>query len=430
MSAHPSRPSDRRALLALFALALVVRLVALAVLPLNAPDPSHANAAWAWGGETPCLAESLYRGDGFGDPWARGTGPSAWLTPLYPGLLAFAMELFGGVTRATAIALFVAQALASALTCVAIAKLGEALGLARAGRIAAIVFALYPIAIWNAVHTVWDTTFVALGLTLLVWGLCALPREASAKWSVGLGAGYGALLMLNPAPLSIAPAIALVLWLQSGSAARFVRSAALFFVAALAVCLPWMLRNQEVIGTLALRPNFGVELMIGNHDAANGHPEPYKYHPSHVEAELARYRELGEVAYSHECGQRAWQWIAEHPGEFVMLSLRRVQLFWVGDFPLADPRQSAGRGAARDPMSWLKFVAFAAVGVLALIALIRIPLARHHRALLAGILALFGAPYFVTHVSERYRFPIDPLLVLLATALCVAWLDRRRKNAT
>jgi hypothetical protein len=29
-------------------------------------------------------------------------------------------------------------------------------------------------------------------------------------------------------------------------------------------------------------------------------------------------------------------------------------------------------------------------------------------------------------VIERYRFPIEPLIVLMAAYLCMRWIDRRR----
>src|SRR5262245_21929967 len=142
------------------------------------------------------------------------------------------MQVFGGLTRSTAIALFVVQALASAATAVAIAKLGETLGLKRAGRIAALVWALYPIAVWNAVHTVWDTTFTALGLTLVLLSVASLPRAPSPGRVVAAGAALGALLLINPAPLSVAPVLALYVATRAASLSRRVLDFSAFALAA------------------------------------------------------------------------------------------------------------------------------------------------------------------------------------------------------
>jgi hypothetical protein len=45
--------------------------------------------------------------------------------------------------------------------------------------LAAWLFALHPLAIWYAVGTVWDTSFVALGLV----GIAALALEAKRPWT-------------------------------------------------------------------------------------------------------------------------------------------------------------------------------------------------------------------------------------------------------
>ena len=61
---------------------------------------------WTWACEPACLADAVVRGEGLADPFGRDTGPSAWLTPIYPGLLAAAMKLFGGLTPAAATAVY------------------------------------------------------------------------------------------------------------------------------------------------------------------------------------------------------------------------------------------------------------------------------------------------------------------------------------
>ena len=46
--------------------------------------------------ETGSIAHSLATGKGFSNPFLRDTGPTAWLTPVYPLLVAAAFKLFGG----------------------------------------------------------------------------------------------------------------------------------------------------------------------------------------------------------------------------------------------------------------------------------------------------------------------------------------------
>jgi len=402
----------------LFAAALLVRLAA-AVL-LDTPGDAAGLSPWEWGGEAPTLAAALAEGRGFGDPWGQGTGASAWLTPVYPALLAALMIVGGGVTTATAWMLFVLQSLISAATCVLLVVLGRRLGLPRAGALAGWLLAFYPIAIWNAVAVVWDTTLVAFGVTAFLWVLLARGRGGSGPAVSGLA--FGALLFLNPAPAAMLPAV--LLWLALDPERPGLRTGvarcAVFAGCALCVCLPWMVRNRVVLGTWQLRPNFGVELRMGNHDRAEGRPVPFRYHPSHVEEELALYRELGEAAYGRDNAGRALAWIRAHPGRFARLTLRRLRIFWLGELPTSDPRRSDDLAPGRDPTSWIKFLAYFATGAGALLAAFLVDLPREGKILVLGSLALFGAPYYLTHVSERYRFPVDPLLVLLT-----AWLVLR-----
>ena len=407
MSDSPRRPVSRASLGWLFAVALLLRLVVL--VAADTPGEAAGRTPWEWGGEAPTLAAALAEGRGYGDPWGHDTGPSSWLTPPYPWLVAQAMRLGGGVTPTTAWILFALQSLVSAWTCVLIAQLGRRLGQAPAGLLGGWLFAIYPVALWNATGVVWDTTLVACGVTLFLNVL--LARGPAPRGAVLSGLCFGGLLFLNPAPVSLVPAVLAWLFLQRGR--RAWTSAAAFLAAAVLVCLPWMLRNQRELGTLQLRPNFGAELRMGNHDGAHGRPVPWRTHPSHVEAELASYRELGEAGYGRANLRRALDWIRAHPRAFMGLSVHRVQLFWVGQLPGADPRRSGNVDPGADPASWLKFLVFGLTGAGALVALFWVELRRPDRILLIGTLMMFGLPYYLTYVSERYRFPVDPVILLL-----------------
>jgi 4-amino-4-deoxy-L-arabinose transferase-like glycosyltransferase len=402
---------------ALFAFAYAVRMAALCVLPLYHANPGVERSVWHWAAEQGCIAEALYDGRGFADPWGKGTGTTGWLTLPFPGFLALLMELTGGPRPATAVLLYLVQSGASALVCVLIARLGAALGHARAGLIAAVIFAVEPHAVWNSIHTVWDTTWVALGVTWLALALVRLPAQPPVRTLVGYGLGYGALLFLNPAPLALAPIVAYWIWRRSEDRRLALRNVLLVGATAFLVCLPWMARNRLAIGSFALRPNFGVEMMLGNNDRAKGVSISHERHPSNRDEELALYRELGEKAYARDAMRRAKQWIRENPQRFLWLTLHRVQLFWMSEVPWLDPRSSGGRPASSDPQTWLRFVAYALTGALAVVALALVDMAYEHRRLIGGMLALFGLPYYVTHISERYRFPIEPLLLLLCAML-------------
>jgi 4-amino-4-deoxy-L-arabinose transferase-like glycosyltransferase len=272
---------------------------------------------------------------------------------------------------------------------------------------------------------VWDTTFVAFGIVLFIWAAFACTRASWKGWAA-FGAGFGALLLLNPAPLALLPAALLPAWVQRESVSAFVRNVVCFAAVAFVVVVPWMLRNQRALGAFSMRTNLGVELMVGNNDDANGRFQ-IRHHPSNSATEFMRYREMGEVQYSAWAMNEAGTWIAEHPGKFVGLCARRFVYFWIGEDPITDPRSDErGRRAITDVATWIKFIVFALTGVLGVIGALswgRRELGGH---VLVVAFALFPLTYCVTHVLERYRFPIEPLLVLAA----VWWILDLRKGST
>lgn len=376
------------------------------------------------------MAQSLLSDGPYGDPWGQGTGASAWLTPIYPAVVALCMKLGGGVAPLAATWLFAFQALLCGLTALAIRGWGRMLSCPGVGRLAAWAFVFYPLSIWHASQTVWDTTLAAAGCAGFISLLLRVGAAPSPRLSALIGAAYGGLLLINPAPLAIAPAIALYLagdWRAAQGArvrrpgrATLARLAA-WVAATLLVCGPWCLRNQLAIGTVGLRSNLGVELRVGNNDLADSHHQT-AFHPSHTAAELERYREMGEVAYSSWSRRQAFEWIAAHPARFGRLTVRRVRAFWVGEPPWSDPRPQSGGSATGDPKSWLKWVLHAAIGILALLSVCFFARGTHAGRFMRMVVLLYPLPYCFTHVSERYRFPMDPLLVFLGVwGLAAAW---------
>jgi hypothetical protein len=182
------------------------------------------------------------------------------------------------------------------------------------------------------------------------------------------------------------------------------------------VVAPWLVRNWVVLGGFVpLRSNVGLELAVGNRPGVDGRTYSDGFdqvHPYRSDAERARLAELGELAYMREKKQLALTWIAEHPEEFARLSLRRALLFWLSPGePLHLPVQAlVGLGAV---LAWFGLCR-------------RNPLAAQ---ILACALVGAALPYCITHVEQRYRFPIEGLLLLLVCGLGVVLVQRARDFA-
>lgn len=113
-----------RTMLAFWAAFLVrVAYLTLAHTYRTRPFPDHFEYGWEMGR----IARSLATDHGYADPFDGHTGPTAWVAPLYPLLLAFVFKLTGIYTLTSAWILLTLNSLFSALTVFPIAAIGGAL---------------------------------------------------------------------------------------------------------------------------------------------------------------------------------------------------------------------------------------------------------------------------------------------------------------
>ena len=138
-----------------------------------------------FGFEAGRIARSLATGHGYANPFNGMSGPTAWLPPVYPLLMAAAFKVFGVYTRGAALALMVVDSAFSAAIVPAVyeiaARCFDARGIARRGaKYAAPVavwsawmWAVYPAALQYAVHWVWEMSLTAC---LFSWAMVVALR--------------------------------------------------------------------------------------------------------------------------------------------------------------------------------------------------------------------------------------------------------------
>ena len=97
---------------------LAIRLIVMSFLYTVQLDPRQEN--FRFGFETGRIARSIAQGEGFSSPLYVKTGPTAWMTPVYPYIIAGFFKVFGIYTRAAAFAILSFNALTSAVTCLPI----------------------------------------------------------------------------------------------------------------------------------------------------------------------------------------------------------------------------------------------------------------------------------------------------------------------
>ena len=115
-----------------------------------------------FGWEAGRIARALVTGYGYADPFANAflahTGPTAWLPPLYPLLLAAIFRVFGVYTLASAWVLLTIQSAFSAATALATWEIAARCFSRRVALWSAWLWALYPAAMQYAVRWPWEMT--------------------------------------------------------------------------------------------------------------------------------------------------------------------------------------------------------------------------------------------------------------------------------
>src|ERR1700730_3757529 len=155
--------------------------------------------------ETGNIAYSLAHGKGFGAVFRTDTGPTAWLAPIYPLLIAGIFKIFGIFTARAFFAAVFLNILFSSAACVPIYFAGNRVGGLGAASLAAWLWALFPNAIMMPFEWIWDTSLSALLAATILWATLALTESDRIRdWSA-YGMLWGFTLMTSPALGALLP---------------------------------------------------------------------------------------------------------------------------------------------------------------------------------------------------------------------------------
>ena len=426
---EPAQTSAFRRLLPVVLVAFSIRLIVVFFTYRDLPDADKFYEAFGW--EMGWIARALATGHGFSSPYWPWSGPTAMQPPLYPTLLSLVFRLFGVYTLTSGFIILSINSLFSSLTCIAVYFSAKySLG-ARAARIAAWVWALYPFAIYFSAGRVWEYSLTSLLFTTSFCVAQRIHRTANPLAWVGWGALAGLTALSNPSTLTTLPFLAGVAAWQlrkeeigrsrlgegrlSASSRRWLLNFVVTGVAAVAVLTPWTIRNYRALGILCpVRDNFWLELYDDN--GGDTSLDPSFAHPASNPAEMQKWLTLGESGFLKEKHTLAVNYIHAHPDFMIRKTVRRVFYYWTGFWSMSaqefheQPYEIGNifqvccmtffmlRGARR-------FWRFNRTALLPYLVLI----------------AVFPITYYITHPLMDYRQPIEPAIIVLAVAGAVPW---------
>jgi MFS family permease len=406
---------QRRKLLGMVAGAFLLRLAVLAALFLLG-DSSPLD--WAPHMETYRVAQSLANGHGFASPFALSSGPTAFLLPVYPLLLAGLSALLHGQPAMLIAAALLMNTLASAATCLPIYYLAlRVTGRERAATGAAWTWAVFPYAVYIPVTQIWEASFAPLLFaSLMLLTLRLVESPSVARW-MAFGALWGVTTLTTSSFLLVLPVTGLWAAYHTWRQGReWFAGAALAALVFLSILSPWFLRNQQVFGRfIPLRSNLPLELYVGNTLETDVQWRSW-LHPNESRAALQEFVQKGELAFMEEKGRKFAEFRREHPDTFLWLTLKRMVFYWTW---IWDVR--AGYLWAK-PLEAINILLASALSVFGWAGLR--DLLRANRPMGVLVLLVFLCMpllYYVTHVNLRYRHPADVLLIILAVPVLQRW---------
>lgn len=266
--------------------------------------------------------------------------------------------------------------------------------------LAAIAAAFYPPLVFFALVGLSETLFIALVLGAF---LC---------WYKGqfIGAAALAVLAILTRPVFDLAALLLVVWfaivIHRMSGAATARQLAVYVAIYCALMAPWWLHNVNAYGSFVrLTPGFGTVLFAGNNpsNVSGGGivGEDYDTTPFNAIADpVARDRALRDAALRH---------IAENPVRFVELAALKFARMW-----RPWPRHEGYSGTLPVVLSLVSFVPVAGLSLIYLAFWSRRDLVRISPILL--LIFYFTAVHMVLVGTIRYRLPLEPFLIIFASA--------------
>ncbi len=408
--------------------ALAVRLVVIAFLY---PEQLAAGRDhWPFAYETGRIARSIATGQGFSSPLFENTGPTAFLTPVYPYILAGIFKIFGVYTKAAALAMLSLQALLSALTCIPVFFYARTSFGEKVAHWSAWAWAVFPYGVYFPAERIWSTCLSTLLLSLIFLAALRMDERNGIRAWLGFGALFGITALTDPVVMSVFPL--LLAWMcyrlyQRG--ADWMKPAAAA-VLGLVVCVaPWFVRNYRTFHQFVpFRDTLGMELLIGN-NGDTSHWRPAQIGPWHNPADWEQFKRLGELRYMARDREQAVAFIREHPASFAATSVRRFIYLWTGFWSI--DRQYL----AQEPFDIPNIFFSTAFTVLCLIG-VRRAWRENAFGTAPYVIMMLCLPlvYYVTHVEVYYRRQIDPMMLVLAVYAITAakrrsQVDREREEA-
>lgn len=410
--------------LLIFGVALIVRLVYFYQVKANFP-----------GWDSPTI-DPLYH-----DLWAKqiasgnilGAGPF-FRAPFYAYLLGLIYSVFGPSLEAAKII----QHVIGALTCSVIFIFADRYFGRRAALTAGLISVFNWVLIYHEDELLLDSLLVLFSVSL-IWTLMRAAETGSGRRFFVSGLVLGLACITRPNYLAFLPVV--LLWLLALGKKEWrpaVRSFGLFTAGAAILILPVTARNY-IVGhdKVLIASQGGINFYIGNNPQADGAsaimPEfgaTWQYSDAEylAKAESGRAgKEMKQSEVSSFYYRKGLEFVREQPLAWIGLTLKKLTLFW-NSFEISNNenlyffRQFASITKILPPL----FFIISPLSLLGLYFVLR--MGQNHR-LIGYFIVIYMLTVAAFFVNSRFRLPVLPLLIILASMAFWKSIDYLRNGS-
>jgi hypothetical protein len=368
------------------------------------------------------IAQAMVAGEGFSSPFKEKTGPTAWMPPILPAILAGLLWACDNeIDAVMTVCLFL-----QGMVLIGTGFLVLALAWQTTGRLgillAAAAFVVYLVSDFRMwFQTTHDTSLVLLALDVVVAGFAWCRPLQGWKSGILWGLAGGTCAMVSPIVALTWGVLTAVLMIRERAWFPF----GIAVLCAAVTLAPWTIRNYLIFGRIIpVKSNAAYELWQSQCRQKDGLLRDFNGHPyGSPGPERQLYKEIGEIAFIEQKRELFNKAVRDDPLEFADRVACRFlgATLWYVPFNRSEVTQ-------RPAVTWTS----RALHPLPFLALLLLAMSAAWRRLhwiqwaVMGAYVLYLGPYIAVSYYERYAMPslaVKVLLVIWAAdcLLCLVW---------